>query len=380
MGTILDYLSWRGDISFHLCPFNEVDNLILAELAYTKMEEIVSGLDNTETVSLPELCAAYESLAYKAEGNANDAYPLLKAAAVCRRFSTIRVGGYVNLIDTERQIQFSAVCFYLEDETVYVAFRSTDNTIVGWREDFSISYLDETPGQQEAVRYLNRVGSRTQAPLRVGGHSKGGNLAIYAAAFCEQAVRERIIAVFSNDGPGFNSSVAGTEAYRGILDRVNLYIPESSLIGILLSNKKERTIIASSASGAQQHDPYTWLVERDHFVEADSRSQTSLFIDETLRRWLEELDTAQRENLVKAIFDSMDAVGVQTLAELNENRWNSYNAILKAVAEMDPQLQRDVLKTAQKLATAGRDVLWEDAQLTLRETIQQITDRIKEHT
>ena len=376
MDNFIEYLRWRGDLSFWDRPFNEVDNLILSELAYTKMEELVPGPESGDAVTVRELCEGYRRMGYQAPGNSNDAYPLLAAAAESERFASVRVSSYVNNIDTEKHLQFSAVTFALDDGSFYIAFRGTDNTIVGWREDFSISYLSETPGQYEAVRYLNTVASRTSGPLRVGGHSKGGNLAVYAAAFCDEAVRERILTVYSNDGPGFNQSVTETQQYRDVLEKVQLIIPESSVIGILLSNKRERKIIDSSAVGVQQHDPYTWLVDRDHLREA-RQTAASQYLDETLGRWASELDNTQRANLVKAIFDSMDAVGVQTLTELNENRWNSYNTILRAALDLDPALRRDVLKTAQKLAVSGRDVLWEEAQNSLHETIAQITEKLK---
>ena len=376
MATFLDYLAWRGDLGFDASPFNEVDNLILAELAYTKMEEIVPGIDRAETVSIREICRRYEQLQYKVEGSANDAYPLLRAAASSARYAEVQAGAYVNQIDTEKNIQFSAVCFYLPDGTCYVAYRGTDSTIVGWREDFTICYLSETPGQYQAVQYLERIAARTQGPLRVGGHSKGGNLAIYAAAFCSEEAGKRILCVYSNDGPGFNSSVVDAPEYRNVLDKVRLIIPESSLIGILLSNKEEKKVVKSTANGVQQHYPYTWEVMGASFVEAECQSQTSLFLDETLRRWIESLNDSQRENLVKAIFDSVDAAGVQTFTQLSAKRWESYTAIFKAVLDMDPSLQKDVLKTAQKLAAAGREVLKEDAVLSLKETLMQFLDSI----
>ncbi len=376
MGTFLDYLDWRGDLSFEASPFNEVDNLILAELAYTKMEDIVPGIDRAETVTIREICRAYEDFGYRAEGNANDAYPLLHAAAACKRYAGLMAGAYVNQIDAEKSLQFSAVSFYLPDGSSYVAYRGTDNTLVGWREDFTISYLSETPGQYEAVRYLERIAARTQGPLRVGGHSKGGNLAVYAAAFCSDATNKRILTVYSNDGPGFNRSVTDSPEYLDVLERVCLIIPESSLIGILLSNKKEKKIIRCTVSGMQQHYPYNWEVLGDHFVEAECQSQMSLFLDETLRRWVENLNDQQRENLVKVIFDSVDATGVQTFTELNANRWVSYNTIIRALLDMDPSLQKDVLMTAQKLAAAGKEVLKEDAEISLKEAIARLMDQI----
>lgn len=374
MGNILDYIAWRGDLTLLDDPFNEVDNLILAELAYTRMEEIAPCLDQAETIRVRELCEAYERMGYKAYGNSNDAYPLLRAAADSNRFRNLQLGAYTNTVDTDRDIQFSAVIFCLPDGRTYVSYRGTDNTLVGWREDFTISYLSETPGQYEAVRYLERIAARTEGPLLVGGHSKGGNLAVYAAAFCSKSTGDRVQAVFSNDGPGFNRSVVDSPEYQDVLKKVNLIIPESSLIGILLSNKSERKIIDSSASGMQQHDPYTWQVKGPRFVEAP-QTQTSQFLDETLRRWLDDLDDSQRQNLVNAIFDSVDASGAQTFTELKAKRWASYSAILKAIKEMDPALQKDVLATAQKLAAAGRDVLLQDAQNSWKEGLSQFLDQ-----
>lgn len=376
MGSFLDYLKWRGDLDFDVSPFNEVDNLILAELAYSKMDGIVPELDRAETVSIRELCDLYEKRGYKVEGHANDAYPLLREASRSERFAGIQAGAYSNRFDEEKNIQFAAVTFYLPDGSCYVSYRGTDNTLVGWREDFTISYLSETPGQYEAVRYLERIAARTEGPLRVGGHSKGGNLAVYAASFCSEQVKERILTVYSNDGPGFNKSVVDSPEYQESLDKVCLIIPESSMIGILLSNKKERKIIKSSVNGVQQHYPYTWEVMGTSFVEAEAQSQTSLFLDETLRRWADALDESQRRNLVSAIFDSMDAAGVQTFTELNARRLSSYNAIFKAVLDMDPSLQKDVLQTARKLAEAGRDVFWEDAELSVREALAQLLDQL----
>lgn len=371
MGSILDYTAWRGDLSFAASPFNEVDNLILAELAYTRMDGIVPGPDSTETLSLREVCEAYEKTGYSAKDTVNDAYPLLSAVARSARFGDLRVGAYINLVDPDKDIQFAAVCFSLPDGRRYISFRGTDSSIVGWREDFTICYMSETPGQNEAVRYLNRVGAREDGALLVGGHSKGGNLAIYASAFCEKAVGARICEVYSNDGPGFNQAVVNNRCYRAVLDKVRLYLPEGSMIGILMSNKAERTLVKSSGAGIQQHDPYTWQVQGPAFVTAESPSPASLFLDETLRRWLDGLSVGQRSDFVRAIFDTVEASGVQTITELKASRWNSYSAILKAVRDMDPSLQKEVFKMAQLLAQTGMDVLKQDAESNFRESLGQ---------
>jgi len=365
MANILDYIAWRGDLLFSERPFNEVDNLILAELSYLRMDGFVPA-EPGEGITLGELYESYRRGGGTAEYHGNDPLPLFEAAASSERFRGVRLSACVSETDPEREIQFAAVCFALGDGTLYVAFRGTDNSIVGWREDFNLSYQRGTPGQLAAAAYLDRVAGCTERPLRVGGHSKGGNFATYAAAFCREDVRrERVMEVWSNDGPGFNRSLVDTEQVRAILPRTRHIIPESSLIGVLLTNQDEKEVVRSSASGIGQHDPYSWEVSACGFVRAEKQSATSVFMDETLDRWVDELDDAERANIVAAIFDSIEASGAGTLAELNENWWPSYSAILKAVRDMDPEHRKNALGSLKKLAKTGKDVLLSEAKKTL---------------
>lgn len=364
MANILDYLDWRGDLLLTERPFNEVDNLILSVLAYLNMDGLVTDRF-ADAVPLRELLPAYLNAGYDQSHVVNDPLPLLKKAAVSPRFQNMRVSAYINRVDQERQAQFSAVTFHLEDGTLYIAFRGTDNTIVGWREDFNISFLSETPGQQEAIGYLARIAGESTLPLRIGGHSKGGNFAVYAAAFCEDAgIRNRILRVYSNDGPGFNEATANAPQYLALLPKLEKFVPESSLVGVLLSSRAKSRIIKSSVRGVQQHNPYTWSVRGTAFEPADQRSASSLFMDETLRNWLSTLSEKQLSNFVNAVFDALEASGASTFAEVNANRWMSYNAIIKAVPKLDPELQADARAALFKLALSGRDVLWNEARKT----------------
>ncbi len=362
MDNFVDYLSWRGDLPMRKYPFNEVDSLIFAELAYADMAGIVPDLESGKTVSLQKLASAYEASGRDQSYLVNDPKPLLLAAGKSPRFRDVRVGAYEVATDVEQQYQFAAVCFYLKDGSCYVAYRGTDNSIVGWREDFNFSFLEETCGQQQAQLYLERVAWTNDKPLRVGGHSKGGNLAVFAAAFCKSEVKERILQVDSFDGPGFNRSVVESPEYQEILDKVQLTIPESAVVGQLLINKEERQIVKSTAEGILQHDPYSWGVLGTHFVTTDHLSATGAIMDTVLHRWLEDLDDDQRANLVSAIFDSLDASGALTLSELNKNRWQGYGAVLKALVDMDPERQKSVKETLLKLGAASRDAIWEEAR------------------
>ena len=214
MANILDYLTWRGDLRFHERPFNEVDNLIFSELAYADWGGIVPE-DGTR-VPLAEACQHYVNDGRDQSYLANDPRPLAEALLQSERFRDVEMSRYVSKTDTEQQLQFAAVTFHLEDGSLYVAFRGTDNSIVGWREDFNMSFLSHTPGQAEAAAYLDRAAAENDGPILVGGHSKGGNFAVYAAAFCESTPPERIRRVYSNDGPGFNRAVADDPRVRAV--------------------------------------------------------------------------------------------------------------------------------------------------------------------
>ena len=242
--NFLDYLDWRGDIKFEERQLNEVDNLIFSTLAYTDMEGLIG--ENGTTIS--EL---YMVINPKL---------LLEKAAQSERYKNVLVKYYINKIDTERNLQFSAVTFEANKKISYIAYRGTDNTLAGWHEDCNMSYLPKTPGQFEAAEYLNRISEKSEHDLIIGGHSKGGNFAVYAAAFCKNNIQERILKVYSNDGPGFNSTIANSKEYLDIIPKTEHIITDSSIVGILLSSKSKRKVIKSSAMGFDQHNPYTWNV------------------------------------------------------------------------------------------------------------------------
>jgi hypothetical protein len=354
--NILDYIDWRGDITFAERGLNEVDNLIFSTLAYLTMDGLVSD-DGTVSPTIGELYAAYREKDYDQSVLITDPRALLEKAAQSARFKDIKASRFVNVIDAEKEIQFSAVTYRYAPDAVYVAYRGTDTSIVGWREDMNFSFVAGTPGQNEAAAYLNRVASQENGSLTVGGHSKGGNFAVYAAAFCDPAVRERIVRVYSNDGPGFNREIASSSSYLAVLDRTVKIIPDSSLVGILLSSKEPRQVIRSSAKGLMQHDPFTWSVTGTRFDRADERNAASIFMDDTLNRWVETLTDDERRMLVNIIFDTLESTGASTLVQINENRRATYNAIIKAITRIDSDKKGEVLTVLGKLIASGRSVM-----------------------
>lgn len=362
MANMIDYLKWRGDLTFAEREFNEVDNLILSELAYLNFNGIVSS-GMTPQLTLRDI----SELVVKTESAAKDVFidptPLLIEAASSARFSDVMISGYEDDTDADRGIQFAAMMFYLPDNTVYVAYRGTDLSIVGWREDFSFSYQTVTPGQSAARSYLDRVADSTTLPIRVGGHSKGGNLAVYAALFCRSDVRkDRIIHVYSNDGPGFVDTIAKSSNYYEMVSRIDKFVPESSIVGILLSSRETAIIIKSDAKGPIQHDPFTWLVSPSGFVRSEKRSTSGEISDYALSNWIDSLTQAQRETFVSVLFDTVEASGARTLNDLIDKKWITYNAISKAAKKLDPQIHKEVLGILLKLAASSREAIWNEAK------------------
>ena len=240
MANIFDYLAWRKDVPFFVSPFNEVDGLVLSELIYADFSGCVA--EDEEKVPLALVRERFWQRHTKEEIMADDSFTktapfLMDDMLDGARFKDTQVSWFYDVVDTAADIQLAVATFWLPDGTAFVVFRGTDSTIVGWKEDFLLSYLPETEGQRRAAAYMDAHFSDLDMPLRVGGHSKGGNLAVYAAVAACPAVRDRITAVYSNDGPGFLDAFTQSEAYKEMLPRIISIVPEESMIGTLLSNE-----------------------------------------------------------------------------------------------------------------------------------------------
>ena len=289
MANIFDYLQWRKDVPFSVSPFNEVDSLVLTELVYADFEGAVP--ENGERVTIEEVrdrfWQRHTPEAILAEDTFTKRAPfMMDDMANNARYGGTEMSFYYSVVDAEADVQLAAVTFWLPDGTAFVSFRGTDSSIVGWKEDFYLSFLPETEGQRRAVAYLNEHFGENSMPLRVGGHSKGGNMAVFAAVSALPEIRKRILAVYSNDGPGFLEAFTQTEAYRDMLPRIICTVPEDSIIGTLLSSEAYQHVVKSDAVGIVQHDGFSWQVLGPRFVEVEKRSDSSFFIETTLRQWL----------------------------------------------------------------------------------------------
>lgn len=339
MGNIMDYISWRGDLSFEQSQFNEVDNLILACFSYVNLDGI-SAVTKQKGIGLKKLTKEFMKLHTMKELEADKSFIRLAPFMMMEMAKSVRFGkcvvrNYVNDIVTEAEQQFAAMEIVLEDGTSYVSFRGTDDTIIGWKEDFNLS-TGVVPAQKRAIEYLQKISEHTDGMLRVGGHSKGGNLAIYGSVMCKSA-HEKILEIYSNDGPGFSREFQELPETKEMMPKIIRIIPEYSIIGTLLEHEKEPVIVASSSKGLLQHDGFSWEVQGPALVRRDSLNKTALRFIEILHKWIDGIDMEQKRLLIEDLFATLQASGYENLSEVQSGGLKSLAAMVKRVEKFAPE-------------------------------------------
>ena len=339
MGNIMDYISWRGDLSFEQSQFNEVDNLILACFSYVNLDGI-PAVTKQKGIGLKKLTEEFMKLHTMKELEADKSFIRLAPFMMMEMAKSVRFGkcvvrNYVNDIVTEAEQQFAAMEIVLEDGTSYVSFRGTDDTIIGWKEDFNLS-TGVVPAQKRAIEYLQKISEHTDGMLRVGGHSKGGNLAIYGSVMCKSA-HEKILEIYSNDEPGFSREFQELPEMKEMMPKIIRIIPEYSIIGTLLEHEKEPVIVASSSKGLLQHDGFSWEVQGPALVRRDSLNKTALRFIEILHKWIDGMDTEQKRLLIEDLFATLQASGYENLSEVQSGGLKSLAAMVKRVEKFAPE-------------------------------------------
>lgn len=352
-GTIIDYLKEYADVSLADEPMNDVDSLALCQFSYLKFDGLVPSVtENARAVSLQQLYEHpdYEKL-YGDERYEKENRALFEAMRRCVRFRNMKLNCYINIIENQAdfETQFSAVTFLLEDGTMYVAYRGTDETIVGWKEDFNMAFLSPVPGQEFAIKYLNMVTERLPRDFYIGGHSKGGNLAVYAAMNCDPSVQERIIKIYSMDGPGLRPEVLERCDFSRIEDRTCKILPHSSLVGMLFEKDIRYQVVESRTFGLAQHNPFTWLVRDGHFVTVSDIYETRRFMDDTLNEWILSLDEKSLRTFVDTLFQVLSASESDNLIDFTANLKRSLTGVLGAMKDLDEDTQKALRQTVKSL-------------------------------
>ena len=316
MGTLFDYLSWRGDLSFNTVPVTPVDALIFSTLSYMNFEGIVPAkMENP--VPLHVAADAFLSLADAQDRvRVKSDLQLLRATADAPRFANLRLAFYRSKLIVEEETQFAAMAFLLDDGTAFLAFRGTDYSLVGWKEDLNMSFQDSVPAQREAAAYVTELAENYPTLMRLGGHSKGGNLAVYAAAKVNSTIQKRILEVYNLDGPGFTENMMNDPGYLDIVPKIKTYIPEGSIIGMLLEQKDPYRAIKSRQVGILQHEPFSWEIQAGEFEYAEEISSINRFTDKTITNWIKDMTPEQREAFVETFYQMLSAGGASSVGEL----------------------------------------------------------------
>ena len=359
MANVCDYVRWRGDLTLEQSEFNEIDNLILARFSYFPFDKIIR---ENEIATIKELSRRFSNQdVTKLPILWKDDVELFPLMGNSKRFGGMLATKYINKIDAEQEKQFSAITVLMPDGTIYVSYRGTDNTIVGWKEDFNMSFKSHIASQISAKQYLEEIAKEyPSSKIIIGGHSKGGNIAVYAATFASKDVKDRIINVYNNDGPGFCEDVIETTEYQEILPRVHTYIPQSSIIGRLMNHKEKYTIVESVQRGIMQHDLYSWQVLGKEFVTLKKLTNESEFIDKTIKDWLENVEPEKREQVIDAVFEILNTTEAQTMKELKANWFANAKTILGTYKNIDSDTKEMVWQTVNELLKVAKNNIFEE--------------------
>ena len=359
MANVCDYVRWRGDLTLEQSEFNEIDNLILARFSYFPFDKIIR---ENEIATIKELSRRFSNQdVTKLPILWKDDVELFPLMGNSKRFGGMLATKYINKIDAEQEKQFSAITVLMPDGTIYVSYRGTDNTIVGWKEDFNMSFKSHIASQISAKQYLEEIAKEyPSSKIIIGGHSKGGNIAVYAATFASKEVKDRIINVYNNDGPGFCEDVIETPEYQEILPRVHTYIPQSSIIGRLMNHKEKYTIVESVQKGIMQHDLYSCQVLGKEFVTLKKLTNESEFIDKTIKDWLENVEPEKREQVIDAVFEILNTTEAQTMKELKANWFANAKTILGTYKNIDSDTKEMVWQTVNELLKVAKNNIFEE--------------------
>ena len=380
MGNIMDYISWRGDLSFAQSPFNEVDNLILACFSYVNLDGI-PAVSGKKGIELKKLVKEFKKLHTIKELEADKSFIRLAPFMMFEMAESVRFGNcvirnYVNEIVTEAEQQFSAVEIVLDDGTSYISFRGTDDTIIGWKEDFNLS-TGVVPAQERAVEYMQRISDKASGMLRVGGHSKGGNLAIYGSVMCKSA-HDKILEIYSNDGPGFSKEFQESPETAEMMPKIIRIIPEYSIIGTLLEHEKQPIIVASTSRGLLQHDGFSWEVQGPGLVRRDSLNKTALRFIEILHKWIDGMDMEQKRLLIEDLFATLQASGYENLSEVQSGGLKSLAAMVKRLDKFAPESRGMMQELLTAICGGWLEQLQENTKDKLSAIPQSFSDKILE--
>lgn len=352
---MLDYINWRGDLSFEDSAFNDIDAAILCQILYLNFDGFFKDSGFKDCIKISELSERFINADdFKTRSDTGvlinkQTVDLLKAAGKSKRFSEIKTAGYISVLDLSMEEQFSAITYIIKNKTNFVAYRGTDDNIVGWKEDFNLAIHDIVPSQKDAQEYLKRAARNLNGVFYIGGHSKGGNLAVYAAAESTSGIQKRIQTIYNFDGPGFTEDKINSPQFKSIIPKILSFHPQLSIVGMLFNRAGKCLIVKSFENGIMQHDMFSWTLLGKTFIMLDKFEKESEFFNSTVNTWINGLDIEKRKLFIDTVFDIIASTNARTNTELEKNIPENSIRIISAVRKLDPDVREAVRSTIFEL-------------------------------
>lgn len=359
-GNVLEYVRWRGDLSFEQDKFNAVDALVLAEIIYNKIENLFPD-DFNYSLTLEEIVERFmNSKDFTERSNLGylinpENLNLLFVCAKSKRFGKLHVCGVKSILNEENCEQFAAACF-LFGKNVAIVLRGTDDYIISWKEDFNISYMNPIPAQKDALEYVNNAGEFFKRKrIYVTGHSKGGNLALYSGVKANLNVKRRIKGIYNLDGPGFSKDFFNSLEYKLVQNKVVTVFPEHDIVGMFFKHGKDYQIIKSCGKGIRQHDGMTWQILGKEFTPGEDFTSESKFFYKSFNEWADKLSDEDKKILSDSLFDVFLASDYKTVLELTKNPIASTTKMIAKYASFDQNTKGNIKRIINELKKVLQD-------------------------
>lgn len=375
--NIIKYIDEYGGLSLEEEGFNEVDSLILCQLSYLNYSSYVGGPnENKPAVCLKDIMESdgYEEI-FKGYWYYDDNKMLVEGVASSNRFGMLKLNCYESVYNESKDAQFAAVTYILPDKSVYIAYRGTDATILGWKEDIKLAYSKPVRAQELATGYLKDVALQFSGKFRMGGHSKGGNLAVYAAMHSGDYLRDRMLDVYNHDGPGFRPEIINVQAIENLGDRIHKYIPRGSVVGIIMDENSDYEIIDSWGMGTLQHNTYNWKIDGNRFVRVDSMSTKKRYMDLSLNQWIWSLSETEVDAFVDLLYEIFTASDAKNLYDIWDNPTKAISMGVDKYKSMDEEKKA----TVSGLMTRLKEISTENASKEIKGVINEIKELWHEH-
>lgn len=349
MSNVLDYVKWRCDITFSHSPLNEIDSLIFTELSYLPFEHFVPQIGSGEKPLLSEVGDRFfdvydEDKSIGAIIPGADIIRLFRAICKTKRFAEVRAWAYVNEISKDAEKQFSAICFSWDKKNTFIAFRGTDDTLVGWKENLNMALFTPIPAQLDGVEYVEKIAKLVKRDkLYLGGHSKGGNIAVYTALSVEPKTRKRIASIYNFDGPGFTNRFTDMVNDLVTVGKIRNFMPEGSIIGRIFDNVGDHEIVKSFNRGVMQHDGFSWSVIGAEFVNTDRFESGSDEFHILLKNWVSKMPEEDRHKFVESFYRLATTTNASTLSDIMLDKFKFIFGIISAKGD-DKKIVVDGLK------------------------------------